>query len=324
MIEKVIMDCDPGIDDSLAILLAGCADTIQLEALSIVSGNIEVNQAALNAIKALDMVGCKHVPVYKGAALPLKKLYVDATDTHGLDGIGENYYEVEDRCEKENAVDYIIRKLMEHPNEYTIMALGPLTTMALIIEKDAKILNNAKRIIVMGGAGRVNGNCSPVAEYNFWVDPDAANIFFEANLENVTLVPLDVTFQTVFTPAMREMIHQFKTGLGDYVNEITRFYVDFHWKQERTLGCVINDPLVVAYLMDETMCTYEEAYVRVETQGIAIGQSVCNFELGDSKKNAVRVCTHVDRDKFFNVFLKTIFHEHQNDIDLMIKKGYVL
>lgn len=325
MFNKVIMDCDPGIDDSLAILLAGRSDEIELSALTIVSGNIEVNQASLNAIKALDMVGKCDVPVYKGASIPLKKEYVDATDTHGNDGIGENYFVVKDRCEKEDAVDFIIRKLKEEPGEYTILALGPLTNMAKIIEIDRNILNQAKEIIVMGGAARINGNCSPVAEYNFWVDPDAAKIFFSADIKNVTLVPLDVTFKTVFTPAMREMIHQFNTELGDYVNNITRFYVDFHWNQERTLGCVINDPLVVAYVMNKDLCKYEKAFVDVEVGGIAIGQSVCDFELREDsgKKNPVNICTSVDTELFFDIFLKTIFKEHKDDISLMIKKGYI-
>lgn len=323
MLNKVIMDCDPGIDDSLAILLAGKSLDIELTALTIVSGNIEVNQASRNAMKALDMAGNHTVPVYKGASLPLKKEYIDATDTHGADGIGENFFEVTDRCEKEDAIDFMIRKLHEEPMVHTILALGPLTNMAKIMEKDKEALRLAKEIIVMGGAANINGNCSPVAEYNFWVDPDAAKIFFQEDLENVTLVPLDVTFKTVFSPAMREMIHQFHTKLGDYVNAITRFYVDFHWKQERTLGCVINDPLVVAYLMNRELCTLEKAYVDVETQGIALGQSVCDFELRGVKKNAVNVCTRVNTDLFFDIFLKTIFSEHADDISLMVKKGYL-
>lgn len=324
MMKKVIMDCDPGIDDSLAILLAGESDFIDLSALTIVSGNIEVNQAALNAIKALSVIGKDNVPVYKGTNLPLQKEYVDATDTHGIDGIGENYFKVKDRCEKEDAVDFIIKKLLEEPGEYTILALGPLTNMAKIIKRDRTILNQAKEIIVMGGAARIHGNCSPVAEYNFWVDPDAANIFFSADIKNVTLVPLDVTYKTVLTPAMREMINQFHTELGDYINKITRFYVDFHWKQEKTLGCVINDPLVVAYLLNKDLCKYEKAYIDVEVEGIALGQSICDFDLrDDNKKNPVKVCTSVDEKLFFNILLKTLFKEHTDDISLMIKKGYI-
>lgn len=323
MREKIIMDCDPGIDDSLAILLAGKSEALDLCALTIVSGNIEVKQASLNAIKALDMVDRRDVPVYRGEALPLKKTYVDATDTHGEDGVGENFYTVIDRCEKEHAVDYLIKKLHEEPNEYVILALGPLTNMAKVIEKDKEALHLAKEIIVMGGAARINGNCSPVAEYNFWVDPDAAKVFFNENLENVTLVPLDVTFKTVFSPAMREMLHQFHDKIGDYVNEITQFYVDFHWNQERTLGCVINDPLVVAYVINRHVCSTEKALVDVETDGIGIGQSLCDFELRDSTKNAVSICTKVDKDLFFDIFLHTIFKEHSADIRLMMKKGYI-
>ncbi len=163
MKEKIIMDVDPGIDDSLAILLAGLSDKTDLIGITVVSGNVELNQGARNAIKALEMADCKQVPVYKGAALPLKRDYVDATDTHGADGIGENYFDVKDRDYDVPAKDFIKKTLNENPGEVTLVALGPLTNLAQVIMEDKAVLNKAKEIVIMGGAISVHGNCSPVA-----------------------------------------------------------------------------------------------------------------------------------------------------------------
>lgn len=318
---KIIMDVDPGIDDSLAILFAAKARAeIDLLGITVVSGNVEVNQAALNAIKALQMAGRETIPVCKGAARPLYREYYDATDTHGKDGIGENYFEVGDRCQSLSATDFIIQQLKQYPNEITVLALGPLTNLANIIRQDKEILKKAKQIIIMGGAAKVHGNCSPVAEYNFWVDPHAASIFFEEDYDNVVLVPLDVTYSILLTPNIREMIKQLDHPLADYVDKITRFYVDFHWKQERTLGCIINDPLTVAYLLKPDILELTPAKVRIETEGLCLGQSICDFS---SKTANTQIAQKVKAEEFFRLFLRTLFPEKEKDIMLMYRKGYI-
>ncbi len=321
--EKIIIEVDPGIDDSLALLLAAKSEEFDILGISVVSGNIEVNQATLNAIKALDMAGRNDIAVYKGQALPLVRNYVDATDTHGKDGVGENFYPVVDRSEKESSVDFILRTLKQYPHEVTLVALGPLGNMAIAAEKDAVAMRLAKRILIMGGAAKIHGNCSPVAEYNFWCDPHGAKRFFDANLPNVTMVGLDVTYPILLTPNMREMIKQFDTPLGQYVFDITQFYVDFHWKQERTLGCIINDPLVIAYLIDPTILTVKPATVEVETDGIAIGESIVDFELRDKNRAVVQVAMTVDSRQFFKLFLSRVFNDQNDDIAMMFRKEMI-
>jgi purine nucleosidase len=320
---KLIMDVDPGIDDSLALLLAGLSPEFDLMAITVVSGNIEVHQAARNARWAMKMVGRDDVLIAKGCKLPLQRNYVDATDTHGKDGIGEVYYPKEDPTNKQSASEVIIQLLKQYPNEITIAALGPLSNLATIIQIDPEVLKLAKEIVIMGGSINVCGNCSPVAEYNFWCDPHAAKIFFDAKLPNVTVVPLDVTYKILLTPNMREMIRQFKTPLAKYVTDITGFYVDFHWAQERTLGCVINDPLVIAYLLDQSILTFKSGHVAIETEGLAMGESVVDFrdtdQLGMSK-----IAQSVDAKRFFELFLTRLFHEHMEDIQRMIEKRMIL
>ncbi|QVK20876.1 nucleoside hydrolase [Mycoplasmatota bacterium] len=323
--KKIILDVDPGIDDSLAILLAAKSD-LNIVGITVASGNVEVNQGSINAIKALEIAG-RDIPVYKGAELPLVRDYVDATDTHGPDGLSGMNYKVKGKA-NDGAIDFILDTIKENPNEVTICALGPLTNLALAIEKDIETMRKVGRIVVMGGAAKIHGNCSPVAEYNFWVDPHAAKRFFKANLPNVTVAGLDVTYDILFSPNMREMVKQFGGEVAQYVYDITQFYVDFHWEQERTLGCIINDPLLVSYLIDESIMKAYPCNIDVETEDLCIGESVVGFDVpsdfdGDYPINA-KMCMEVDKVKFFDVFFKTIFPEHVADYELMKKKGYIL
>lgn len=321
----IILDVDPGIDDSLAILLA-LKSKLNIVGITVASGNVEVNQASKNAIKACEMAG-KQVPVYKGAKLPLEKEYVDATDTHGEDGLSGMFYEVKTEA-KDGAIDFILDMINKHPGEITLCAMGPLTNVALAIQKDKETMMKLKELVIMGGAAKIHGNCSPVAEYNFWVDPHAAKQVFQANLPNVTLAGLDVTYDILFTPNMREMVKQFGGEVAEYVHNITQFYVDFHWEQERTLGCIINDPLLVSYLIDRTVMKSYDCAIDVETEGICIGESVVGFDLAEEYQllypyNA-KMCMEVDKVKFFDIFFENIFPEHIEDYRLMKKKGYIL
>ncbi|MFT4413750.1 nucleoside hydrolase [Fredinandcohnia humi] len=316
--KQIIMDVDPGIDDSLAILLALRSEKLNVLGITTVSGNVELHQATKNALKAVQMSG-KRTPVYKGAELPLVKSYVDATDTHGKDGLGETFYQdIILEHENKHAVDYLIETMNKNPNGVEIVALGPLTNIATAIQKDRTFAGNVKGIVLMGGSARYPGNCSPVAEYNFWVDPHAAQIVFQSGIR-ITMVGLDVTHKIIFTPNLREIVRQFKTQISQYVYDITQFYVDFHWKQEKTIGCVINDPLAIAYLISPEIMVTKYGYVEVETVGIAIGQSVVEFT---KHRTNIEVCMEVNTESFFKVFLHNLFPENIREIDILLGKEF--
>lgn len=315
---KLIMDVDPGIDDALAVLLAIKSDKFDILGITLGSGNVDVDQCARNMSKILEIAKSEKIKVFKGEKLPRKVEYQDAKDTHGLDGLGEVYFAEKDISEEQSAIDFIIEKLHEYPGEIELLPLGPLTNMAAIIDKDKEVLNKAKTIRIMGGAVKVHGNCSPVAEYNFWVDPHAAKEFFKQQYENVILYPLDVTYEILLTPNKREMIKQFGTDFGEFIFNITQFYVDFHWEQERTLGCIINDPLVIADMI-EPMVEFYEGNIDIVEDGIARGESVVNrWTVGITK-----IGSKVDHEKFFDVFLKTLFPEFVLDIEMMKEKGMI-
>ena len=322
---KVIIDCDPGIDDSLAIILALKSEELDVRGITVVSGNVHGKKGAENALKVLKLIGRLDIPVYLGETNPIKRELITAEDTHGEDGLGECYYpKVEDVSYKTGAVDFIINTVKKE-KDITIIALGPLTNIAKAIEKDKEALSTVKEIILMGGAFKSFGNCSPVAEFNFWVDPHGAKYLFNNSKVPITMVGLDVTREVVLTPNYIEMLKQFDTELSRFIVDITRFYVDFHWKQERTLGCVINDPLAIAYVIHRSLCSGKEYYVDVVTEGEAIGMSMVDEGNFLRKEPNCMVLTEVNSNKFFKIFFHRLFPEYKKDIDIVLdnkKYGY--
>lgn len=311
---KVIIDCDPGIDDALAIILALKSKEIEVIGITTVSGNVESLQGAKNALKVLKLLDRLDIPVYLGESKPVKRELVTAQDTHGEDGLGETFLEeVSSEYIRENGVDFILNTLKNEEN-VSIIALGPLTNLCRAIEKDSETFHRVKEIVSMGGAYKSHGNCSPVAEFNYWVDPHGAREFLKRFNGEFTMVGLDVTREIVLTPNLREMIHQFKDEIGDFIYDITRFYVDFHWEQERTLGCVINDPLAVEYFINRELCDGFKAYVDIACEDISMGQSVVDVADFYKKRKNVFILDKVNSKEFMISFLNKIFPIHKEDI----------
>jgi len=311
--KKVIIDCDPGIDDSLAIMLALKSEELEVVGITITSGNVHAEKGAENALKILKELNRLDIPVYIGSCDPLERELITAEDTHGSDGLGESFLpKVEEISYKEGAIDFILETLKE--DDITIIALGPLTNIAVALEKNKDLMRNMKELVLMGGAFNSFGNCSQVAEFNFWVDPHAAEKVFRDLEKKITMVGLDVTRQCVLTPNYIEMIKQFNEPLGDLIVKITRFYVDFHWEQERTLGCVINDPLAVAYFINPELCSGKEYYVDIVTEGKAIGMSLVDEGNFYKEKPNCLVLTEVNSKAFMEMFLTRIFPNHKKDI----------
>lgn len=312
---KVIIDCDPGIDDSLALLLALNSPELEVLGITVCSGNVPAKLGAKNALKTLQICSSLHIPVYVGEEYPLKRELVTAQDTHGDDGLGENFYEdVNEAKFYEGGVDFIIDTLNNNDN-VSIIALGPLTNIAKALMKDKKAFNNLDEFVSMGGAFRIHGNCSPVAEFNYWVDPHGADYVYKNLPKKIHMVGLDVTRKIVLTPNIIEFINRLDKDMSKYITEITRFYIDFHWDQEKIIGCVINDPLAVAYFIDRNICKGFESFVEVVEDGIAMGQSIVDSFNFYKKENNAIVLTDVDKNKFMSMFLKRIFNGYDDIID---------
>ena len=311
---KVIIDCDPGIDDSLAILLALNSDELEVLGLTITSGNVPARMGAKNALKTLQIANRLDIPVYVGEEFPLQRKLITAQDTHGEDGIGENFYDDVKGEILEGGVDFIIDTL-KREEKVSIIALGPLTNIAKALMKDKDAFDNLDEFVSMGGAFRIHGNCSPVAEFNYWVDPHAADYTYKHLPKKIHMVGLDVTRKIVLTPNIIEFINRIEKEKSKFITEITRFYIDFHWQQEGIIGCVINDPLAVAYFIDRNLCKGFDSYVEVVHNGVAIGQSIVDsFNFYKKEPNA-HVLTQTDEKAFMKMFLKRIFKGYEEIID---------
>ncbi|WP_281165390.1 nucleoside hydrolase [Liquorilactobacillus sicerae] len=304
--QKVIIDCDPGIDDSLALLLAVNSPELEILGITIVSGNVPAEIGAQNALKVLDFASRLDIPVYVGATKPLKRTYVSAQDTHGQDGLGESQLPLVTKVKVQpDAIEFIEQTLAQN-KQVVILAIGPLTNLALALKAQPAVWHNCQAIVSMGGNFRSHGNCSPVAEYNYWCDPDAAAYVFDHTPVSIKMVGLDVTRKIVLTPNILEYIWQKNRRVGNFIKKITRFYFDFHWQQEKVIGCVINDPLAVAFLLEPTLCQGFEARVKVVTNGLAIGQSMVDIQGFWQETSNALVLTEVNVQKFMHMFLQRI------------------
>ena len=315
----MIIDCDPGIDDSLAIMMALTAKEIEVVGITVVCGNAPVQMGAENARKVLKHMNRLDVPVLIGADKPLKKPYTDALDTHGRDGLGESFLEnAEGPLNTESANSFLRRKLREE--RCSIIAIGPLTNLAHLIETDEDAFACIDRLISMGGNYRSHGNCSPVAEYNYWEDPEAASIVYqqmEKMGKQIEMIGLDVTRQIVLTPDLLSYIERLDPHEGAFIRKITKFYFDFHWQWEHLIGCVINDPLAVACFLDPEVCRGFSAHVEIAEEGICRGQSVVDaYDFYRRAHNAV-VYDQVDVIEFFYMFLERILRCDRARLDLL-------
>lgn len=315
MKKKVIIDCDPGIDDSLALILALNSPELEIVGITTVSGNVKADQGAKNALKVLKLMNREDIPVYIGEEVPLERELVTAQDTHGEDGLGETNYEDADVEINYGGVDFILDNARK--GDISIIALGPLTNLAKAIEKDEEGFNMINEIVSMGGAFKSHGNCSQVAEFNYWVDPHGVKEVFDKSKVPFSMVGLDVTREIILTPNLIELIKQIGGDVANFIVDITRFYVDFHWKQERTLGCVINDPLAVAYFIDRTLCEGFTSYLDIVTEGIAVGQTLVDVGEFYRKEHNGLILTKVDSKRFMKMFLERLFPENKKDIEIV-------
>lgn len=318
----VIIDCDPGIDDSLALMLALSSPELRVAGITTVCGNVPADLGAENALKILKFMGQLDIPVYQGAAVPLRREYISAQDTHGMDGLGESGIEpVTEAKVLQNGVDFILDTLKSR-EKVSIIAIGPLTNIALALKKEKEAFSHLDMLVSMGGTFKSHGNCSPVAEYNYWCDPDSSDYVYRNLGKKIHMVGLDVTRQIVLTPNILEYMkildREEHRGIGAMVQRITRFYFDFHWKQEGVIGCVINDPLAVAYFLRPELCSGFDSYTVVETEGISVGQSVVDHMNFWKKEPNSHVLTQVDAVGFMAFWLSRLYGKREDKVRMVL------
>jgi inosine-uridine nucleoside N-ribohydrolase len=292
----VLIDTDPGIDDALALLFAWSSPEIQVEAITTVAGNVTVDAATTNLLRLFALR--RPIPrpiVAAGAAGPLARALTTATRYHGEDGLGDlpDWPEVERLPRSRGAVDVILDAARRHERELTIVALGPLTNLALALKEDAGALARVGRVVAMGGAVDVPGNVTPTAEFNMFVDPEAAHRVLAAGLP-LEVVPLDATRQAVLPRAgMRATLARSPGALASRIQGFSeRGFRISH--SDGAQGMALHDPLAVGLALDPSLGTWEAVRLAIGPDGEtgrAVGAPNC------------RVAKGIDVDRFIRLFL---------------------
>ena len=272
--ERVIIDTDPGVDDSQAILFALASDKIEVVGLTSIFGNVDTGLATRNALRLLDLINA-NIPVASGSVRPLyaKKLPTP-TFVHGEDGLGEIWVPESSRAALDlTAAEFIVETVMSNPGEISLIALGPMTNIALALALEPRLAKSVKRIVAMGGVLTVPGNVSPVASANILGDPHAADIVLGTNWD-ITLVLADTTRQVKVSDAWLDRVQKHGGISGEFIYRASQFYRKFYRSSGVLEGFYNHDPTAVAFFLDKSMFSTEKRAIRVVTDGMSIGDVV--------------------------------------------------
>jgi inosine-uridine nucleoside N-ribohydrolase len=306
--QKIIIDTDPGIDDALAIFLALASPELDVVGLTTVFGNADVELTTRNALALLEIAGRADIPVAKGAAKPLAGPYQGAVpQIHGEDGQGNAGVPKPTRkAVTQPAAEFLADMAAQNPGVVTIVAVGPLTNLALALKKRPQIAKDVKQVVIMGGAAFVPGNATPHAEANIFNDPEAADIVFAAQWP-VVLVGLDVTHQAFLTNEAAETIMGATSATSRHIAKALPLYQRFFADAHQLEGVYLHDPSAVAYVVDKTLFKTRHAPLRVETEGVERGRTLpwTGGASGvDAKawhgRRTVEICTGLDAPRLID------------------------
>ena len=300
MSTTIILDCDPGIDDALAIAFAAGSPEIELAGLTTVAGNVELAKTTANALAVASFVGLGSVPVTAGCGTPLLRPALHAGHVHGESGLGGAVLPTPARtAEAGHAIDFIIAAAAAAPGEITLVATGPLTNIGLALRREPRLASWVGDFVIMGGSAS-RGNVTPAAEFNIWADPEAAAIVFGAQWPNgVRMIGLDVTLLARATGAVQD---QMRT-LGELGSRLLLPALAQYRDSSETAGePPVHDVCAVVSIADPSVFTYTSALVQVETHGtLTSGMTVTDFS--QSNIPNARVATAIAADRFWDVTL---------------------
>ena len=303
--EKIILDCDPGHDDAVAIMLAAINPKIELLGITVVAGNQKLEKTVNNALKV-----CNHlnldVPVFSGMSRPMIREQLIADDIHGETGLdGPKFEELKIKAEDKHAVNFIIDTLMNSDEKVTLVPTGPLTNIGMAIRFEPRIIEKINRIVLMGGSYQL-GNMTPAAEFNILADPDAAHIVFSSGVK-IVMMGLDLTRQA---SATKEVVEKIKS----LNNKASKLFVDlmefFAASQKNVYGWSappVHDPTTIAYIIDPECIEVKPMFCEIELWSErSYGRTLCDYFGILKKEPNVDVAIKLDFDKFWNLVYENL------------------
>ena len=297
---RFLIDTDTASDDAVALVLALKYPDVKIEAITVVAGNVPLEQGVQNALHTVELTGVK-APVYLGLAAPLIRPLETAQNVHGQDGMGDIGLPLTGRNpESEHATDVILQTINRYPGETTLVTLGPLTDVAMALMREPAIAGMVRECVIMGGTGQGYGNVTPVAEFNIWVDPEAAKIVFESGMP-ITMVGWDVSYTyATFGPDESARLRAIGTPLATFCIDIQATLTTFATESSGLEGFDLPDPITMAIALDPAIATKtKRLFVAVETGGDwCRGQTVVDHLGVTGREPNVTVVVEADRERF--------------------------
>lgn len=307
MTKKIILDCDPGHDDAIAMLLAYGNPDIDLLAVTTVAGNQTLEKVTRNARAIAEMANIRGIPFAAGSARPLVREVEVAPDIHGDSGLdGPELPTPTLALDERHGVNLIIDTIMSHPPKtVTLVPTGALTNIALAARLEPRIVERVKEVVLMGGGYHV-GNWSPVAEFNIKIDPEAAHIVFNEKWP-LTMVGLDLTHQALATPDVVAKIAEIDTKCSQFVVELLDFFGKMYKQAQGFDAPPVHDPCAVAYVIDPSVMTTQKVPVDIELTGtLTLGMTVADFRHPAPADCHTQVAVKLDRDKFWQMVIDAL------------------
>jgi purine nucleosidase len=303
---KIIIDTDPGQDDAAAILLAlASPEDLEVLAITAVAGNVPLSLTTVNALKMVELAGRPEVPVHAGCDRPMVRPLITAEYVHGKTGLdGADLPDPVTPLAPGHAVDRIIELVMSHePGSITLCPLGPLTNIGTALAKAPEIAARLAEIVLMGGGFFEGGNTTPAAEFNIYVDPQAADLVFRCGAP-VTVMPLDVTHRALMLPRHLDRFAQMGTRLGTAVHGMLAFYERYDVEKYGMEGGPLHDPCVIAYLLRPDLFGGRQVNVAVEVESeLTMGMTVVDWWGMTSRPRNARWMGSIDADGFFDLLV---------------------
>jgi purine nucleosidase len=305
----IIIDCDPGQDDAICLLLAmSSPDELDILGVTTVAGNVPLKLTERNARQIRDIAGRSDIGIYAGCAKPMVRDLITAEKVHGKTGIdGVDIVEPKQALEEQHAVDFIVETLSAAEAEsITIVPMGPLTNIGQAFTKDPSIVEKVEQIVLMGGAMREGGNHSPSAEFNILVDPHAADIVFRCG-RPITVLGLDVTHQVLATPERRDRIRAIDNEAARATAGMLDFFNRHDTVKYGSLGAPLHDPCTIAFLLKPELFEGKLCNVSIETESeLTMGNTAVDFwHVTDRPKNATWIHA-VNADGFYDLLVERL------------------